>query len=294
MSRYTDATLFSLMASFWALNYVFLKFALPYEDPIYVLSLRIGVAAVITTIFLGRKAKWPSTLKLNFRIFTFSMINIVAFMTLWFTGENTVSAGLSAIIVYSYPLFNVLFSRLFLRETLSARIIAGLVVGFAGVVVTFSGSLLAGNGIGLAFLVLSAISWALGTSYYKKYLSRENVWTVNTFQYFYAFPVILLIALLTEPVSISGLSNTNFLLVGIYMGSFGTAAAYFIYLYLFRHYKASSISSFFFAVPALSLLFGFLIEGEVQSPMTLVGFLIISVGIYLGSGSVRKEEMNEP
>ncbi len=290
MSRYGEVALFTMMASFWALNYVLLKYALLYQGPLYVLSMRIGVAALISLAVFGRKVEWPKSLRLNFRLFLFSMLNIVVFMGLWFTGENTVSAGLSAIIVYSYPLFNVLFSRLFLRESLTPRILAGLFVGFAGVIVTFSGSFISGERTGITLLALGAISWALGTVYYKKFLARENSWTVNTMQYFYAFPVILVFAALTEPFSIAGFTNYQFLLTSIYMGSFGTTAAYFIYLYLFRHYKAASISSFFFAVPALSLVFSFIISGSTQSTVTLIGFLIISVGIYLGSGSVRREE----
>lgn len=289
MSRYTEAALFTLMASFWALNYVFLKIALVYQGPLYVLSVRIGVAAIFSLILFGRKVDWTGNVRLHGSIFLFSMLNLVIFMTLWFTGEDTVSAGLSAIIVYTYPLFNVLFSRIFLKEALTGRIMSGLLVGFAGVIVTFSGSVLEGDTAGMVLLAAGAVSWAAGTTYYKKYLSRENSWTVNTFQYIYAFPVILVLAFISGPFSISGFQNYNFILTAVYMGSLGTTAAYFIYLHLFRHYKASSISSFFFSVPALSLAFSYLILGQVQNPTIILGFVIISVGIYLGSGSVRRE-----
>lgn len=290
MSRYREAALFLLMASFWALNYVFLKVALVYQGPLYILSVRIGVAAIFSLILFGGKVEWSRNLRLHLTIFMFSMLNLVIFMAFWFTGEETVSAGLSAIVVYTFPLFNVLFSRIFLRETLTLKIMSGLVVGFLGMVITFSGSVLEGDTSGILLLAAGAISWAAGTTFYKKYLSTENTWTVNTLQYFYALPVILVLAFLTEPFSISGFLNYHFFLIAIYMGSLGTGAAYFIYLYLFRHYKASSISSFFFSVPALSLAFSFLILGQTQSPIIMVGFAIISVGIYLGSGSVEKEE----
>ncbi len=289
MPRYGEVALFAMMASFWAMNYVLLKFALLYEDPVFILAFRIGIAAAISTVAFGRFFSWPRGLKLNLSIFAFSMLNIVMFMTLWFLGEKTVSASLSSILVYTYPLFTVLFSRIFLGETLNRRIILGLIVGFAGVVITFSGSFISGDRTGAVLLILAAISWASGTIYYKRYLSKENSWTVNVMQYAYSFPVILAVAILTEPFSVSGVMHYQFIFTVIYMGSFGTAAAYFIYLYLFRHYKASSISSFFFAVPALSIVFSFLLRGQTESPVTLIGFLVISVGIYLGSGSVKRE-----
>lgn len=290
MSRFSEAVLFSAMASFWALNYVFVKFALNFEAPLYILSFRIGFAAIISLLLFGRSIKIPKGTGMHLKLFVFSLLNITIFMSLWFIGERTVSAGLTAIIVYTYPLYTVILSKVFLRETVSTRILAGLILGFAGVVVLFSGTLLTGDIPGLILLVAGAISWSFGTVFYKKYLASENVWTVNTMQYIYAFPVILVMAILSGPFNFSGMFTYTYLLTTLYMGSFGTVVAYYIYLYLFKHYKATSISSFFFAVPALSLAFSYLILGEVETIITLVGFIIISVGIYLGSGAVAKED----
>lgn len=289
MSRLGESALFLTMTSFWALNYVLLKIALQYEDPLFILSFRIGIAGIISVLAFGRFFRMPKGMAVNGKIFIFSMLNIGIFMTLWFTAEQTVSAGLTAILVYTYPLFTVLFSAVFLREKLNVRILAGLITGFVGVIVTFSGSLITGDIFGITLLMLAAISWATGTVFYKKYLTSENSWSVNVLQYVYSFPVILLSAIFTEKFSYSGLTNVNFILIAIYMGSLGTTVAYFIYLYLFRHYKASSISSFFFLVPAISIIFGYLILQKGESIIVLIGFLIISVGIYLGAGSVQTE-----
>ncbi|MEM3812228.1 MAG: DMT family transporter, partial [Thermoplasmata archaeon] len=68
-----------------------------------------------------------------------------------------------------------------------------------------------------------------------------------------------------------------------YMGVLGTGVAYFIYFYLYRKYNLSSISSYFFIVPALSILFAYLILGEVESYLTYIGFLLVAIGIYFSS-----------
>ncbi|MCL4335498.1 MAG: DMT family transporter [Candidatus Thermoplasmatota archaeon] len=292
MGKAEEPLLFLAMSSFWGINYVFLKVALNYETPFYTLLFRILFALIFALVFFRSRIAKPAGLSLNLKLFTFSILNITAFMGLWFYGETTVSAGLSSVLVYTYPLFTVLLSRIFLRETITLKIIIGVIVGFAGVVVTFSGAFTSGFNAGAILLILSAIMWAVGTIYYKKNLSRENPWTVNTFQYVYAIPVILVLALVTGRFSVEGFTYEFYLSV-LFIGSVGTTFAYFIYLLLYARYKASSISSFFFLVPALSLLFSYLILHEVLSYQTIIGFSIISVGIYLGSGSVKRESSDK-
>lgn len=276
------------MSSFWGLNYVFLKVALGYEPPLYTLLFRILIALAFALLFFGRRMVWPSGLKLNLNLLIFSLLNITGFMGLWFFGETTVSAGLSAVLVYTYPLFTVILSRAILKETLSLRMIVGVVVGFVGVVITFSGAFTSGFNTGGFLLIFSAVAWAIGTVFYKKNISGENPWTINTFQYLYAAPFLLVLSVMAGGFRPSGLTYEFYLSV-LFIGSVGTTFAYFIYLLLYARYQASSISSFFFVVPALSLIFSYLILHEAISYITIVGFSVISLGIYLGSGSVRRE-----
>ncbi|AKA47953.1 hypothetical protein IX51_01330 [uncultured archaeon] len=282
-----DVAAFLSMASFWALNYPLVKFALIYEPPLFILVFRVLFAAIFSVIFLSRNFSIPKDLKTHLSIAVVGLLNVVMFMGFWFTGELTEPSSISSIIVYTYPIFAMAFSTAFLGERPSRYKIAGTVVGFAGIVFVFADQLYIKPGIGLVFLISGAISWAVGTIYFKRHLSSANVLSVNALQFVYALPIILVWAFMMQPFRISGFTP-QFFVITLFMGSLGSAVAYYIYFHLFRKYDVSSISSFFFIVPALSIVFAYLILGETNTIFTYIGFALISLGIYLTSRSSRR------
>jgi LPXTG-motif cell wall-anchored protein len=288
MAKLADGIAFMAMASFWAVNYPFVKIALEYEPPMMVLLFRVIFALVFSFAIFFRNMKIPRDLKTHLMIFGFSLLNITIFMGLWFTGEQSVSASLSSLIIYSYPILMLVFSFLLIGEKLDRFKIAGTALGFAGLITIFADQIYLKPGIGIFLLLVAAVCWSLGTIYFKKYLSTgTDVFAVNTLQFAYALPVIALWTFLDGTLSFSGL-NINFILVTLFMGSLGTAVAYFIFLFLFRKYSVSSISGLFFTVPALSVLFSYLILGEVNTYFTYLGLVMISLGIYLTARKRRE------
>ncbi len=282
MNKRADIAAFFAMAAFWGLNYPMLKIAFYYEPPLFVLVFRILYALAGALIVFRKHLTLPKTLKENLILLAISVFNISLFMGLWFVGEESVSASLSSVLVYSYPLFNVLGSAIFLRDRAKPVALIGLLFGFFGLFVISDSNFTAGYSDGIILLIGSAVSWAAGTIIFKKYTRSINVATVNVFQYVYALPVILLFSTVFEYNSIKPV-GLQFLGVTAYIGILGTGIAYFIYLHLFRNYNISSISSYFFAVPAISILFSAIILSERLSVLSYIGFGIISIGIYLSS-----------
>ncbi len=274
-----DVLLFIIMSLFWALNYSFLKIALNYEPPLVVLLFRIMFAAVFSIIFSFSSLKILKNVGF-LKLFIMSLLNISLFMTLWFLGEETEPASISSILIYTYPIIAVLFSGLFLREKLSSMKIIGTLIGFIGLVIIFIYQIEVKFSLGLLFLVMGAVMWALGTVYYKKFLGNVDQGAINFIQFVYSLPVILLFAFFQggfEPIKL------NFILITLYMGSLGTAVAYFIYLSLLKKYNVSHISPYLFSVPTFSIFLSMLINNESIEINTIIGFLLISGGIFLSS-----------
>lgn len=275
------------MASFWALNYPLVKFAYVYQSPMSLLFFRILFAAIFSFIFFHRRIKFPRDLRTNLSLAVFGMLNIVLFMGFWFLGEQSESSAISSIIVYTYPVLTIVFSAVFLKEKLSLLRSLGAAVGFVGMVLIFVEQLSISPGPGLFFLVIGAVSWALGTIYFKKYLLQVGNYTVNSLQFLYVMPVVLIYDLATGAINFGNITP-QFLAIVLYMGSLSTSVAYYIYLHLYSKYSVSSISSYFFSVPALSIIFSYFILGENNTMFTYAGFALISLGIYLTSRKVSR------
>ncbi len=295
MSKAADSLAFFAMASSWALNYPLVKFAYEYQSPMSLLFFRILFAAVFSFVFFWKGIKFPRDLKTNLSILFFGLLNIVLFMGFWFVGEGTESSAISSILIYTYPVISIALSAVLLKEKLSLLRTLGTIVGFLGMFLIFADQLSISPGIGLFFLMAGAVSWALGTVYFKKYLLHVGNFTVNTLQFLYTLPIVFVFDMGTGAINFGNMS-WQFLLIVLYMGSLSTSVAYYIYLHLYSKYSVSSISSYFFAVPALSIVFSYFILGENSTLLTYIGFAFISLGIYLSSKrifSARNQRGNQ-
>ena len=83
-------------------------------------------------------------------------------------GEQTVPAGITALLIALMPLWVAVLGRLVFGERTSRLVLAGIVIGLVGVVILVAptgGGALAVSAGGLAAVLLSPVSWASGSLY---------------------------------------------------------------------------------------------------------------------------------
>ncbi|MEM2722335.1 MAG: DMT family transporter [Thermoplasmata archaeon] len=280
MKNYFEILLFTLMSLFWALNFLLVKVVVNYENVFYVLFFRILFALLISIILFPKSFVWKSSYKVHIKFFVLSLLNIVIFMEFWFMGEMVESASLSSIIIYSYPILNVLLSIIILNEKITKLNFFGSILGLIGIILIFFEEFTIYTFLGLIFLIISAFGWALGAIFYKKYMSNIELISVNTMQFLYSLPITFLVAIFSGPLVLKNL-NLEFFTIVIYMGTLGTSIAMLIYLYFLKKYNVSRISPYLFLVPILSVLLSVLILHEKIAFINYFGILFVIVGIYL-------------
>jgi len=107
-------------------------------------------------------------------------------MVYW--AEQYLSAGVTAILFATFPLFTGILSHfVFKAEALGATVYLGLVVGFAGVTVTFYDELAVSSGDGrviaaMLAMICAALSAALTTILVKRYLMKTHPVTLSVNQ----------------------------------------------------------------------------------------------------------------
>ncbi|MDQ3912363.1 MAG: DMT family transporter, partial [Actinomycetota bacterium] len=167
---------------------------------------------------------------------------------------------------------------------LSAAKIIGLLLGFSGIVAVSAGSLSGAaealSPTGVVLGATSALAWALGTVYFKKYEARvSTLWAV-------AVPFLVGGVALTalglvveswEEVSWTGAFVGSLL----YSALIGISAAWVIWLALVRAGEASRVAAYIFAVPLIAVLVGAVFLDEPLSYSLLLGAALVVCGIYL-------------
>ena len=288
MSKKLDPLMFIVMASFWALNYPLVKIALAYETPTVLLFFRVLFASGFSLILFWNRIELRISRRTALKVFVLSLFNVVLFMELWFYSENFMSAPLTSVIIYTYPIISTALSISLLQEKVKSSTIIGIVLGFTGMIIVFSYHLGVDSFYGPFLAILGALSWSAGTVFFKKFITFENKETVNLYQFVFALPITLIIALLSGEVN--EITNPSLLSLALaaLIGIPGTAFAYYVFLHLNRDYSVARISSLLFVVPAVSVFFSFLILNQLLNLVEIAGLVLISIGTFFSSGMINK------
>jgi len=276
-------TAFVLLVVFWGTSFPAIKVGLGYSPPLLfagVRTLLCGFVVLPAALVWGGGANLRRDWAVHLSLAAF---NVVGFMGLQTLAILYMPSGSAAVVIYVQPILVGLLAYLLLGEQLSAAKVVGLLLGFFGVVAvsvgSFSGASL-GTPLGVVFGVGSAISWTLGTVYFKKYGERLSITWAVAAQFTLGGVFLMGLGFVLERLSEVSFTGT-FVASLLYVALAGTAIAWVLWLGLVRVGEASRIAAYVFFVPLVSILMGVLFLNEVLSPWLLAGAALIVLGTYL-------------
>jgi O-acetylserine/cysteine efflux transporter len=282
---------FSLLVVFWGSAFAVVKVGLGYSPPVLFAGLRIligGLAMVVAALLWGGSPNvgrdWPVFLLL-------ALYNAVLFIGLQTYAILHLPSGSAAVLVYLQPILVGVLAWLILGEPLSTAKIVGLLLGFSGIVAvsieSISGGTNAVSPAGVIFGAGSALFWALGTVYFKKYEERiSTLWAV-AMTFLVGGVVLTALGLVVEgwrEVSWTG----EFVASLLYSGLVGISLAWVIWFALVRAGEASRVAAYIFAVPLTAVLIGAVFLDEPLGYALLVGAALVVSGIYLVNREPRR------
>lgn len=240
----------------------------------------LPASAALGVISLIRRAGWPPRA---------AWPGIVATGALWFgvymvalnRGEQHVDAGTAAMVVNVGPILIALLSGWLLREGLRRSLLLGITVSFAGVILvgiaTSTGR--SPSVLGVMLCLLAAVSYAVAVVSQKPALRHASALQVTTFGCAVGtvaclpFTGQLLSQLATAPVTAT--------LSVVYLGVFPTAVAFTTWAYALSRTSAARMGATTYLVPALTVLLGWAILGEVPGWLALAGGALCLAGVAL-------------
>ncbi len=216
--------------------------------------------------------------------------------------EQYIPSGLSAIIVASVSLwFVVLDKRQWSFYFKNKLVVAGILVGFGGVFLLFSGKgsvNIFGNKMQLiAFLVLilGNISWVIGSLYFK-YKKVEGSTTMKAaLQMLIAGFTGLVVAMLTNEhhhFSLADISMESWLAVA-YLVIMGSLVGYISYIWLLSVRHPAIVGTYAYVNPLVAVLLGYFILGEAITLHQIFALIIILAGVILVNFSSIKNRMKQ-
>jgi drug/metabolite transporter (DMT)-like permease len=222
------------------------------------------------------RALWP-------RVLLMALFNITAWNGFVLFGVQQMSAGRSAILAYTMPVWSVLLSVWWLKEPLDTRKKIGLGLGMAAMVLLLGDDLRAieRSPKGALLILAAAISWAFGTIMVRKWRGDLPQNTLIGWMLLLGWVPIALLAPMLDPDPVGSLFRLSFvgwtaLLYNIFLAGLVSHWAWFR-LARTLPVAVSSLSSL--PVPVVGVISGMLVLGERPGVAELGALALVALAL---------------
>jgi drug/metabolite transporter (DMT)-like permease len=267
----------------WSFAFVAGKIGVTDCPPLILLTARFSLAGIlILGISALRGDAWSLTWRDVCVFAALGIANNALYLGLGYTGLQTVSAGLGGLIVSANPVFTAVLAALFLKEPLTSRKVAGLLLGVIGVSFIVWHRISAGTDSwhGILFTLASLASIVAGTILFKLLAPKGSLWIGNGVQNLAAGIVLLPFAFTLSSVG-DIVPSARLLGAFVFLVLGGSILAYRLWFHLLRACGATAASAYHFLMPPLGILFAWIVLGEHVEIRDLLGIVPVALGIYL-------------
>ena len=278
--RLTGPLGIGLLVLAWGSTFTAIEIGLEDCPPILFGGIRSVIGGLAMACFAWARTGRPD-LRRTWRVHgVLTWWNVVAFFTLQTLAIMALPSGLAAVLIYLQPLLVALLAWRLLGESMGALKVAGLLVGFAGILLVSAGAF---DGhirpAGVVYAVLGAVTWAIGTIAFKQRQDLvDPLWAVAV-PFVVGGLVLTALGLVAEGGGITW--SGRFVAALAYAAVVGTALAWALWLGLVASGEASRASAYIFVVPVVAVLLGVVLLGETFRAGQVAGSVLVVVGIFL-------------
>ena len=283
-----DAIELTGLAAIWGASFLFMRMGAAEFGPVALAAVRVwGATLFLLPLLMLRRQ--GGALRTHWRpIFVVGLTNSALPFLCFSYAALSITAGLSSIFNAATPLFGALIAWAWLRDKLTPARMAGLAIGFLGVLwlAWDKASFKPGASSGWAVLACLAATLLYGFSgsFTKRFLTGVPPLAVATGSQLSSALLLAVPALVWWPAAMPSLtawSAAALLAVGC------TGIAYILFFRLIAHIGPANALSVTFLIPVFAVLWGWLFLHEGLTPQMLLGCAVILLGTSLTTGVLK-------
>lgn len=287
-----DGGILLILAALWGASFLFIRMAVPAMGPVALAEARVLLAA-LCLLASGLAVRRISGLRRDLRGYlVLGALSAALPFTLIAAAELRLTASLAAILNSTTPLFALLISAARLRERLSSRRLAGVLLGVAGVAVLVGWSPLRLDGgvlLATAASLGAALCYALGGIYARTRFPDTPPLVIATGQQLGAAALLAVPAVAALPRHPPG---PGVALAVIALALVCTAVGFALFYRLISHLGPTGALTVTFLVPLFGLLWGALFLHEPLTWSTAAGMVLVLAAVALAAGTRRSRPAN--
>jgi len=276
----------------WGSTYLAIRVAVLGMPPFLMAGLRFLIASLLL-IGIGAilRQPWPNRREIGWA----SLVGLFLLLggnglVVW--AEQFIPSSLAALLIASMPLWSLGFEAMLPSgDRPSGLGLAGIALGFMGVVTLFWPTLKAGDTHSLwaqGMVIAGTMTWALGTLIARRVsLPRSGLLNSGFTMLSAGLALLGVSTAFGEPFHVqwSAIPMDAWLALG-YLIVFGSCIGFSAFAWLNRHAPADLTSTYAYVNPVVAIILGFLLLKEPVTAWTLAGsaLIVLSVGLVIRGG----------
>src|SRR3990170_580141 len=282
------AAVLVLLGAVWGASFLFIKVVVDETTPLQLVAGRhlFGALALVPIVW-ARGLRLPEPMRMFVPLLLLAVFaSALPFLLISWAQEH-IESGITSVLNSTMPLFTTLFAVAFLEEDrLSVSVLAGLLLGFAGVLVLSSDDLtnLSADGIiGHLAVIAAAASYGASNVYTRAQFHDEDRVSISVGQLW-----IGTLLLVPASLAVDGAPNldlsTKAWLSWLTLGALSTAGGSVAYYWLIREVGSVRSSIVTYIIPVVGLALGAAVLDEHIGVNAVLGAALIVMGVAAAMG----------
>ncbi len=277
-----DWGLFVSLSLIWGASFLFMAIGLDAFHPGLVTWLRVGFGAAVMALIPRARTTKIADSQDRSRVGILGLVWVALPLTLFPIAQLWIDSAVAGMLNGATPIFTALLATILLRALPGRLQMAGLAVGFVGIVAialpsTGSSTTAA---IGVIMVLVATVCYAVALNMIAPLQQRYG-----------SLPVIARVmwvaAAAVTPFGIYGLTQSVFawpsLLALLAVGILGTGVAFVLMGTLSGRVGPTRSAFITYAIPVVAMILGVVFRDEIVAPVVVIGVALVIVGALLAS-----------
>jgi drug/metabolite transporter (DMT)-like permease len=210
-------------------------------------------------------------------------------------GAQYLSSGITGLLNSTIPLWVAVIAFLVFRKHMTKLIIMGLAAGFGGLMLLVAPSIGSGtlSPIGISALIVSSISWAIGSLYSSKAKLPISVLASSGMLMITGGLMLISVSFLLgeyKGLDLSQISGQSWAAL-VYLIIIITIVGFTDFYWLLRVTTPSLANTFAYVSPVIAVILGWAILKESITTITIVAMVVILLGVALMVTTPKKSKI---
>lgn len=286
--RFRVWTGFVIIATVWGSTWLAIKIGLDSVPPFFGAAVRFAIASMVLFLIVRiRNVSVPLNPEAKKLYAVLAVLSYMLPFALVYWAEQFIPSALGSILFAAFPFWVAIFSQMVLQsERLNAFKVAGILLGFFGIVIIFSGNINLPHAnaiLGMVAMILCTIMQALSTVLVKKYGQPISPFAMNLVGMSLGSIGLFVLSFLSEQFD-SIVWDEAAIGSILYLSLAGSVLTFVTYFWLLKRIEAVYLSLSSFINPIVAVILGSIILNETLPPKVFTGASLVLAGILVANG----------